>query len=387
MGIINFICTTCGKKLELDTNNNWCICQVCGSRFSKDQAIGLSTENNSLYELEEFVESELKNAEILLKTDAQSRMAERIYEKITECKPKDYRGWLGIVRAISHEFTKTDCTEKEFDRMNSCITNAITKADSENKNKISYTWNKYCKMINEYTTRKSEEERLQERKSKIKRNICIALSYIINVSSFMWSIIYSIMNVSTEADIITFVILLSVMFANSVLTTVMGILASTKSCSHLPALTAGSIIICTIMKLTDNFSTFAYVETFLSSLFYCVVPGVVIFLLCSVIPLYFLRYQSDSSMFSKSLYINTSNNDDYDDTYDEYDVDYDDIGEFDDTFDDDYDESDDESDDDADNDASDNNISDDDKQDNSENDETEADTEENSSVQNITYNG
>ena len=47
--------------------------------------------------------------------------AQKVYQKITELYPEDYRGWMGRVRAVTHDFSGSECGKCEIGEINKWI--------------------------------------------------------------------------------------------------------------------------------------------------------------------------------------------------------------------------------------------------------------------------
>lgn len=96
------------------------------------QTIGASGNSQSLQRL-------LQNAETYIRLD-NFEDAQKVYQKITELYPEDYRGWMGRVRATTHDFSENECEKFEMKEINKWIgyVRKLTSKDNYEKEMKAY---------------------------------------------------------------------------------------------------------------------------------------------------------------------------------------------------------------------------------------------------------
>lgn len=96
----------------------------------------------------------LRNAEIMLKQADLADKARAVFEEITKVAPDDYRGWLGIARAITLDFTLFEATARNnaFEYIK-CALNVA----GNNRRDVEAKWNKYLQSYENYKNQTKKE--------------------------------------------------------------------------------------------------------------------------------------------------------------------------------------------------------------------------------------
>lgn len=157
MPLIEGICKKCGGKIKFDDNREKGYCPFCGVEFIKEDLIinnhyhnDFSGANVILNDINS-VESQLKNAEVYLTKIKDYDKAEQIYRSITEKYSADYRGWWGLVRALSCDLKLLELNEEVYNLMHKYAQIACNVSDDEKtKRYIKTEWDKYNESINDY---------------------------------------------------------------------------------------------------------------------------------------------------------------------------------------------------------------------------------------------
>lgn len=99
-------CTQCGQNLQIDDTKEAAVCPYCGTAFITEKAINqYKFEIGSVVVEGVSVETKLNNAEIFFKMHGDDNRARELFEEVTDLAPADWRGWWGLVRISTKEFT------------------------------------------------------------------------------------------------------------------------------------------------------------------------------------------------------------------------------------------------------------------------------------------
>lgn len=110
MPLVSAICTQCGARLKVDSDKEAVVCPYCETAFVVEKAI-----NN--YNSTNIVNIDTVHADVINVTDDSSRdnraksgetfiklndyaSAEKVFAKLANDCPYDYRGWWGLVKGI-----------------------------------------------------------------------------------------------------------------------------------------------------------------------------------------------------------------------------------------------------------------------------------------------
>ena len=145
MAFAELKCKNCGQSISIDAQSGVAVCEFCGSVYTD--------ENSS-------VSTKVENANALLTKLNEPEKAKRLFEQISEECPGDCRGWLGIARVITADFSAKELSIKQFREAQMNIDKAISVSDDETSESIKSQWLKYCSEINDDI--KSKEDTLNE---------------------------------------------------------------------------------------------------------------------------------------------------------------------------------------------------------------------------------
>lgn len=113
MAFVPAKCPCCGGEIQIDDSRKEAFCSFCGAKFIAESAICYyNTTNEYHIEHADFhvedsrgIESRLANAESFLTVHKNYERANEEYSSITNDYSGDWRGWWGVVRALSREFS------------------------------------------------------------------------------------------------------------------------------------------------------------------------------------------------------------------------------------------------------------------------------------------
>ncbi len=135
MGLVAARCTQCGAAIEVDEAKDAGICKHCGTAFVTEKVIHQYHTNitqnitkniygNERPEIAEYLEN---GEQFLLFKDWEN--AKEAFMSAVKAAPSDYRGWLGLVRYETQNFTHlTNTAYEEFLKRAYAVANADEKA-------------------------------------------------------------------------------------------------------------------------------------------------------------------------------------------------------------------------------------------------------------------
>lgn len=113
MPLVPAKCPSCGGDMQIDGSRKEACCPYCGSKFLVESAVNYYNTKNE-YHIEHAnikmedsrgLEARVKNAESYLVQHKDYEKAKELFQSITEEFAGDWRGWWGVVRADTYDFT------------------------------------------------------------------------------------------------------------------------------------------------------------------------------------------------------------------------------------------------------------------------------------------
>ena len=150
-------CTQCGADLKVDSDAKRGICQYCHTEYITEDVINNFNNfynynynyniKNATLEIkdEKSVSNQLENAEIYLSHFKNYTKAKKIFKNVTEIAPGNYRGWWGLIRCQTLDFTKSDLGQATMQTLNEYFRHASTFADPDERNEIQNKWEAFIK--------------------------------------------------------------------------------------------------------------------------------------------------------------------------------------------------------------------------------------------------
>lgn len=199
-------CKQCGHNMQVDESLERGFCPACGTPYVKEDVVNnYNTYNTTNYQIEHAdvvisdngsVEKRLENAEVFLTVHHDYFKAKTLFKSVTDDEPADYRGWWGLVRAVTYDlnFQKyidyeiahysdiyTSPYESPFDyelkeilksvplEIRTFAERAISVAPKKNKDIIQLQWERFSKNYILYAKQKTETANIQKRKKDRQR--------------------------------------------------------------------------------------------------------------------------------------------------------------------------------------------------------------------------
>ncbi len=187
--ITSAVCPQCGAPLTLADDKGNMKCEYCGT-------VSLDNRHSFVHATRDF-EAELnhylENAEALM-SDGEYNIAFNQFGEIAIKFSKDYRGWWGMVRAITQEFTVTDISEESGKVLGRYYKNAKSKAPDDKEAEIEAAYNEYKAAVEKSNQDFYKMLEKIERKEKL-----VSLSFPVSIAvytifMFVYSLIYNLIN-------------------------------------------------------------------------------------------------------------------------------------------------------------------------------------------------
>lgn len=158
MPLIMAKCTNCGGELEVDSVKEAAVCKYCGTPFITEKAV--NNYNNRIEHLHadtvvlsdgQSVDDRVKAAETFINLNNYVS-AEKIFSTLTQECPYDYRGWWGLIKIHTENFTvsfanTTGRFKTDFNYIKKLYNSALTVANQEEKEIITPIFNKYASYV------------------------------------------------------------------------------------------------------------------------------------------------------------------------------------------------------------------------------------------------
>lgn len=159
MTLVPAICTQCGSKLEVDPSKEAAVCPYCKTPFITQKAINHYNTTN-------VTNIGSVHADVLNMTDDNSRdnrvksgetfitfndyvSAEKIFGELTKDCPYDYRGWWGLIRVYSVDFSDMTIDGEKLSSIAQLHQKAIAVASIDEQKAIEPQYEAYYNSVRE----------------------------------------------------------------------------------------------------------------------------------------------------------------------------------------------------------------------------------------------
>lgn len=224
MPLVPAKCTNCGAELKINSDNDACVCEFCHTPFVVQKAINnYNTYNKNIYNIqnanlnienENSIERRLENADIFFNKIHNIEKAKELYRSVTEDAPGDYRGWWGLIKIETDNFTKI--VKVIPNNVYYYYQNAIAVCDENQKYSLINQWEDYSNQCKRYNTKCEYEANMNAklndtnwRLSRLRNERDVAIKWLI-ISSIMLTLYFAILTGENEVtkDIMVFILLI-----------------------------------------------------------------------------------------------------------------------------------------------------------------------------------
>ena len=157
MPLVPALCTQCGSKLEIDSSQEAAVCPYCHTPFVTEKAINNYNTTNvtNIGNLHADVvnvsddqsrDNRVKSGETFIKMNDYAS-AQKIFSKLTEECPYDYRGWWGLIQVYSENFTDMGINRTALLNIETIYSKACTVATAEEKDNMNAKYRAYYDTI------------------------------------------------------------------------------------------------------------------------------------------------------------------------------------------------------------------------------------------------
>lgn len=167
MALVAAKCTMCGSELTVDSSLKSAKCTSCGTEYIVQDAINYHNTYNVtniehagsvIVKDESSVDSRIENATANLIQHKNYARAKEIFQSVVNDKSGDFRGWWGLARAESEDFTLYNCSQSRFNTIKNNVDGALRVAPPEVKNQLQQQWSTYEQSVNQNKQLKTNEQ-------------------------------------------------------------------------------------------------------------------------------------------------------------------------------------------------------------------------------------
>lgn len=167
MPLVAAKCTQCGANLEVDSTKDATVCPHCNTPFITEKAINnyntyqnytIANANIQLND-ENSIEKRLENAEIFLTKVNDKQKALKLFQSVTNDAPGNYKGWWGIVRVETCEFTDIDISISNYNALSEIVKSALNVAAGSELEKLNSVWEEFSLKVQSNFDKVTEEQR------------------------------------------------------------------------------------------------------------------------------------------------------------------------------------------------------------------------------------
>lgn len=278
MGFIEAKCRNCGGDIRLDDELTRGKCEYCGTAFVKSDMIvnnNYTIQNaNLVIDDDKIFEQMLVNAETYLTTLKDYDKAFSTYCAAAENKANDYRGWWGMLRAASHDFTLTIGSRQDYEKMCQYADHAIKLLPHQNKSAFTNQWEEYKQKIEEYISSKDRKfaewvEKLKNRQAKANRNRMIRriAANGISIAAGLFIVLFGLFHYAPDITTNILIYVGAALATNTLLTILLQFVGRAPECFIYQAITTLSVAVYLCYRLTVD-------TMYISNLFHLLMFGV-----------------------------------------------------------------------------------------------------------------
>lgn len=172
MPLIPAKCTACGADLSVDATKEAAVCPYCNTAYITEKAIqyynttnvtNINTLHADVVQItdQNTFENRIKSGYTFLQLN-DYETAEKLFSKLVEEMPYDYRAWLGLIRVHTHNFTDNNINKSQYDRIDQFYRKGLQVADAEEQEVLQGQCASYLA---------TNKQRLQELKTEVENQL------------------------------------------------------------------------------------------------------------------------------------------------------------------------------------------------------------------------
>ncbi len=187
--ITSAVCPQCGGQLTVADDKGNMKCEYCGTVSLDNRHSFVHTTRDFEAELNHYLE----NAEELM-SDGEYNIAFNQFKEIAEKFSKDYRGWWGMARAVTHEFREINISEESYKKLYKYYANALSKAPDDIKDEITRDYKYYNAAVTKINADLLKAQEKFERSEKLISLSFLASIVVYTIFMFVYSLVYNFIN-------------------------------------------------------------------------------------------------------------------------------------------------------------------------------------------------
>lgn len=183
MPIVQAKCTNCGGILQINNEKDAAICPYCQTPYIVEKAISnyqVSIKDSAvnIYTTGLSYDDKYESANSFLTVHKDYVQAEKIFEDLVKTNPNDYRGWWGVVRTKTKEFTDLELYPQFVNGLDGDVQSSLRVCSDERlQSDIKNTWESYKTIHKQKWDARTEAERslkkLENERDKTRQMISI----------------------------------------------------------------------------------------------------------------------------------------------------------------------------------------------------------------------
>lgn len=157
MPLVAAICTQCGSKLEVDSGKEAAICPYCKTAFITEKAINNYNTTNvtNIGKLHADVlnmtddssrDSRVRSGETFIKLNDYAA-AYKVFNELTMDCPYDYRGWWGLIRVKSLDFSDLMIDREKLSSIEQLYKKTCTVASPDEQKAVAPQYEAYYRAV------------------------------------------------------------------------------------------------------------------------------------------------------------------------------------------------------------------------------------------------
>ena len=156
MPLIPAKCTQCNAELQIDPTKEQAYCEYCHTPFYTEKAVNNYNVSNVTnvsagvvnLQDERSLDNRVRSGETFILLDDYAK-ARKVFASLVEECPYDYRGWFGMMKVRSVNFTNRDITRREWKEIVDTYNKAKKVADEAGRQKMAAVCDPYLQEVSD----------------------------------------------------------------------------------------------------------------------------------------------------------------------------------------------------------------------------------------------